>query len=89
MNEATTTLTRAAMQPINEHAIELLRLLHMACFINPRIDVEDEYKHFNYNDYPNIVDMAKFNELQRYSWQLHPAFHSYAAEQRKKDKFRR
>lgn len=83
-----TQIDGIAMQPTNECAIELLRLLHMACFINPRVDASAEYKHFNYNDYPNIVNMACFNELQRYSWQIHPAFHTYAAEQRNKDRFR-
>jgi hypothetical protein len=82
-----TQIDGVAMQPTNDHAINLLRLLHMACFINPRVDAEDEYKHFDYNDYPNIVNLAKFNELQRYSWQIHPTFHTYAAEQRKKDRF--
>ncbi|MEL0578425.1 hypothetical protein AACK17_07725 [Pectobacterium punjabense] len=83
-----TQIDGIAMQPTNEFAIELLRLLHMACFINPRLDSLDEYTHFNYNDYPKLVDMAKFNELQSYSWQIHPTFHSYAAEQRKKSSFR-
>ena len=83
-----TRIDGIAMQPSNEHAIELLRLLHMACFINPRIDAQDEYKHFNYNDYPNVVNMARFNDLQCYSWQIHPTFHMYASEQRKKDRFR-
>jgi hypothetical protein len=82
-----TQIDGIAMQPTNEHAVQLLRLLHMACFINPRIDVADEYTHFNYNDYPNLVSMAKFNELQQYSWQIHPTFHTYAAEQRKKERF--
>lgn len=84
-----TKIDGIAMQPTNEHAVELLRLLHMACYVNPRIDAQDEYAHYNYNEYPNIVSFARFNELQKYSWQLHPAFHSYASEQRKKDKFRR
>lgn len=84
-----TQIDGIAMQPSNEHATELLKLLHMACFINPRIDAADEYAHFNYNEYPNIVSISKFNELQKYSWQIHPTFHSYAAEQRKKDKFRK
>lgn len=84
-----TTIDGIAMQPTNDHAIELLRILHMACFLNPRIDTNDEYKHFNYNEFPNIVSMAKFNDLQRYSWQIHPAFHTYAAEQRKKEQFLR
>lgn len=83
-----TQIDGLAMQATHEHAIALLRLLHMACFINPRVDAGDEYKHFNYNDYPNIVSIAKFNDLQRYSWQIHPTFHTYAYEQRKRDRFR-
>lgn len=83
-----TLIDGIAMRPENEHAIELLRILHMACFINPRLDADDEYKHFNYNDYPNIVNMTRFNDLQRYSWQIHPTFHTYAAEQRKRARFR-
>lgn len=83
-----TQIDGIAMQPTNDHAMELLRILHMACFINPRIDSQDEYKHFDYNEYPNMVSMSKFNELQAYSWQIHPTFHTYAAEQRKKERFR-
>jgi len=83
-----TLIDGIAMQPTNEHSIELLRILHMACFINPRIGTDDNYDHLNYNDYPNIVDMAKFNELQKYQWQIHPTFHTYAVEQRKKNSFR-
>lgn len=83
-----TQIDGIGMQPSNDHAIQLLRILHMACFINPRIGTDDHYDHLNYNDYPNIVDMAKFNDLQKYTWQIHPAFHTYAAEQRKKNKFR-
>ncbi|HBO5034815.1 P-loop ATPase, Sll1717 family [Pseudomonas aeruginosa] len=77
-----------SMKPSNnEHAIKLLRILHMACFINPRIGDDDDFKHYNYNEHPNIVDSAKFNELQQYNWQIHPTFHSYAAIQRKRDRF--
>ncbi|MFM5783187.1 P-loop ATPase, Sll1717 family [Aeromonas caviae] len=83
-----TQIDGIAMQPINEHAINLLHLLHMACFINPRLDSDDEYKHFNYNEYPDIIDISKFNDLQRLSWQIHPTFHAYVAEQQKKDRFR-
>lgn len=83
-----TLIDGIGMQPTNEHAINLLRILHMACFINPRIGPDDNYDHLNYNDYPNIVDMAKFNDLQKYTWQIHPTFHTYVAEQQKKNKFR-
>lgn len=83
-----TVIDGIAMQPTNEHAISLLRILHMACFINPRIGPDDNYDHLNYNDYPNIVDMAKFNDLQKYTWQIHPTFHTYVVEQQKKNSFR-
>lgn len=83
-----TIIDGIAMQPTNEHAIDLLRILHMACFINPRIGTDDNYDHLNYNDYPNIVDMAKFNDLQKYMWQIHPAFYTYVVEQQKKGRFR-
>ncbi|MDH4260182.1 MAG: hypothetical protein OEW16_07740, partial [Gammaproteobacteria bacterium] len=83
-----TQIDGIAMQSTNEQAIQLLRLLHMACFINPRIGPDDNYDHLNYNDYPYIVDIAKFNDLQKYMWQIHPTFHTYIAEQRKKSKFR-
>lgn len=83
-----TLIDGIAMQPTNGHAIDLLRILHMACFINPRIGPDDNYDHLNYNDYPNIVDMAKFNDLQKYTWQIHPTFHTYVVEQQKKNRFR-
>ena len=82
-----TQIDGIAMQPSNEHAIDLLRILHMACFINPRIGTDDDYDHLNYNEYPNIVDMAKFSDLQKYTWQIHPTFHTYVAEQQKKSRF--
>ena len=77
-----------AMQPTNQDAIALLRLLHMACFINPRAGSDESYDHLNYNEHPDIVDMAKFNDLQKYTWQIHPTFHTYAVEERKRKGFR-
>lgn len=71
----------------NDSAIKLLRLLHMACFINPRVDSDDIYKHLNYAEYPNLIDLAKLNDLQKYSWQIHPTFHSYSENERKKSKY--
>lgn len=76
-----------SLQQNNDSAIQLLRLLHMACFINPRIDSDDDYTHYNYSDFPNIVDLAKLNDLQKYTWQIHPTFHSYAAEVKKRNHF--
>jgi hypothetical protein len=83
-----TVIDGIAMQPTNEFVINLLRILHMACFLNPRIGPDDNYDHLNYNEYPNIIDMAKFNDLQQYNWQIHPTFHSYMTEERNKNKFR-
>ncbi len=83
-----TRIDGIAMQSTNEHAICLLRIVHMACYINPRIGTDDNYDHLNYNDYPDIVDMAKFNDLQKYTWQIHPTFHTYVVHQQKKNQFR-
>lgn len=76
-----------AMQQTNDHAIRMLRILHMACFINPKLGSDDNYEHFNYNDYPDLVDMSKFSDLQKYRWQIHSAFHSYVANEKKKSRF--
>lgn len=75
------------LQQNNSSAIQLLRILHMACFINPRMDAGDEYTHYNYSDFPNLVDLAKLNDLQRYTWQIHPTFHSFSADARRKNHF--
>lgn len=83
-----TLIDGIAMQQTNEHAIELLRLLHMACFINPRIGPDDNYDHLNFNEHPDLVDIAKFNDLQKYTWQIHPTFHTYVTSEQKKNFFR-
>lgn len=77
------------MQQCKEDAIKLLRILHMACFINPRLEGEgedSEYKHFNFHDFPDLIDFTKLNDLQRYKWQVHPTFHTYAHDMRQKKK---
>lgn len=76
-----------AAKQTSESAINLLRLLHMACFINPRVDTDDLYVHLNYAEHPNLVDVTKLNDLQKYSWQIHPTFHSYTAIEKKKSEF--
>jgi len=83
-----TSIDGVAMQPTNDHCIDLLRILHMACFINPRIGPDDNYDHLNYIDYPALVDISKFSDLQKYTWQIHPTFHNYAVEQRNRKRFR-
>lgn len=73
-----------AMRSENDFAIQLLRLLHMACFINPRLENQDEYVHLNYNDYPDLIDLSKLNDLQKYKWQVHPTFYSYLDDVKKR-----
>jgi len=79
-----------ALRQDNDSAIKLLRLLHMACFINPRLDGEgDDYVHLNYSDHPDLVDLSRFNELQKYDWQIHPTFHSFMVSVRNRDYFKK
>ncbi|WP_208856791.1 P-loop ATPase, Sll1717 family [Pseudoalteromonas rubra] len=70
----------------NETAIAILKVLHMSNFINARHNLNpdgSEYEHITYDERPFLVDMANWNELQKYEWEIHPAFHSYVEELRK------
>ena len=83
-----TQVDGVGMHSTNEDVVRLLRLLHMACFLNPRLDTDDVYTHLNFGTDPDLVDIANYNDLQQYSWQVHPTFHTYSARTRKKAEFR-
>lgn len=74
--------------PTKEQEVRILKLLHMACFLNPKEESGDSYNHLNYNDYPDLLTINNYSALQKYKWQIHPAFHTYMAEERKGKKYR-
>lgn len=77
---------RALNPDSNETAISILKVLHMSNFINARNNLNSdgtEYEHITYDKRPFLVDMANWNELQKYEWEIHPAFHPYVEELKK------
>jgi hypothetical protein len=74
--------------PTKEQQISILKLLHMACFLNPREDSGDSYSHLNYNDFPDLLTINNYGYLQKYKWQIHPVFHAYTAEERRGKRYR-
>lgn len=55
----------------------ILKILHMASVINPREDFEDgTYRHFLFEEDNDFIDPNSIGRLQKYSFQVHPTFHS-------------
>lgn len=54
----------------------ILRVLHMASVINPRIDYENgEYKHILFEENSDFIDPNDISNLQNICFELHPTFH--------------
>ncbi|OIQ52194.1 hypothetical protein BerOc1_00668 [Pseudodesulfovibrio hydrargyri] len=60
-------------------AIEIMRVLHMANIVNPRIydpTQPEGFAHVAFYDSPNFVSHNNIQELQKCQWEVHPAFYS-------------
>lgn len=74
-----------ALQPNqNESAVKLLSILHMANFINPRQDLNTEYIHYSFDGNESFVSMDNWNTMQSHRWEIHPTFHSYIEDSKRK-----
>jgi hypothetical protein len=67
--------------PINstneKEKFRILKILHMASVINPRIDAPDDtYKHILFEEDNNYIDPNNISKLQNCTFQVHPTFHS-------------
>ncbi|MBF0453906.1 MAG: hypothetical protein HQL72_03690 [Magnetococcales bacterium] len=75
-----------------ESAFSLLKLLHMANFVNPRKpdpNMELQYSHEEFDPEKILVASGNWNEMQNYQWEIHPAFHSYMVSLKEdKEKFK-
>lgn len=71
----------ALLRPdIDEDAITILRLLHEAGFINPRVvdnTMSRGFRHILFHDDSNFVKLANWNFMQGARWEIHPAFRTY------------
>lgn len=68
------------VSPENDRlAIIALQFLHETGFLNARVPdsrQHKEFRHITFADEPNFVEYSNWNELQRVSWEIHPAFRS-------------
>lgn len=65
---------------VDDDAIAILRLLHEAGFINPRIvdqTMPRGFRHILFHDDSNFVKLANWNSMQGARWEIHPAFRTY------------
>lgn len=74
----------------NLSALEILKLLYYANFINARIELNkegSEYDHITFDKNRELITIEAWNELQKYKWEVHPTFHSYvdSVKRQKKD----
>lgn len=71
----------AQLQPNSDSdAILILRLLHEAGFINPRLSDASKsrgFTHLLFHEDPNFVRLENWNAMQSAKWEVHPAFRTY------------
>lgn len=63
-----------------DDAFTLWRLLHEGGVVNALIADSREhrgFRHINYADDPTLVTLARWNEMQKLQWEIHPAFRSF------------
>ena len=60
-------------------AIEILKIVHMANFINPKVPADklEGYDHIIFEEKNEFIKSEKISELERYNYEIHPVFHSY------------
>ncbi|GAB6143501.1 P-loop ATPase, Sll1717 family [Desulfocicer niacini] len=68
----------------------LWQFLHEVGFLNARISDErmkDGYRHITVDDDPDLVSMARWNDMQKIAWEIHPAYRSYLIKIQKENSF--
>nr|WP_320015479.1 hypothetical protein [uncultured Desulfobacter sp.] len=68
----------------------LWRFLHEIGFLNARISddrMKDGYRHISVDDDPDLVSIARWNDMQKIAWEVHPAYRSYLIKIDKENSF--
>ena len=63
-----------------EDVFSLWSMLYETAFLNPYIpdaNERKEYRHVLFQDDERLVSANNYNEMQKYNWEVHPAFRSY------------
>ncbi|ARU59869.1 hypothetical protein CBW65_01455 [Tumebacillus avium] len=71
----------------SEGVFVIWKLLYDIEFFTPKLGDEDNYKHFRPKDDPYLVSISRWNDMQKYTWEVHPCYRSYLIEEQKKDYF--
>ena len=61
-------------------AFALWQFLHEIGFLNARVSdtrMKDGYRHITAAEDPELVSVARWNDMQRIAWEIHPAYRSY------------
>lgn len=87
------TLRGAVLHPDQATDIFVLwRFVHELGLINPKVPdtrVPSTFHHRTYDDDPNFVSEANWNEMQKVAWEIHPAYRCHLIKLREDDKARR
>jgi len=69
-------------------SIEIMRVLHMANIVNPRVSdnrQRDGFSHIDFYDEPDFVSTNNLQILQKCQWEIHPAFYSMMDENKRNE----
>lgn len=73
-----------------DHAFLLWRFLHEIGFLNARVTDTRErhgYRHITADEDPELISVARWNDMQKIAWEIHPAYRDYLIKIQKERSF--
>lgn len=87
------TLRGTVLKPNNvDNMFSLWSFLFETGFLNARVpDMRKDrhFRHIMFKDEPHLVSFANWNEMQKMTWEIHPAYHSYLSKRQEDERARR
>lgn len=73
----------------NEDTFLLWATLYNVGFINPRMPDNTQTKNYSFIPYdPTLVSIARWNDMQKYEWEVHPCYRSFLIDIKNQNKKR-
>jgi hypothetical protein len=63
-----------------DHVFLLWRFLHEIGFLNARVTdtrQKNGYRHITVDEDPDLISVARWNDMQKIAWEIHPAYRDY------------